>query len=247
MNCKKLILMTLAVATMSLQSCLSDNAGDVPRLYANAVVTVKHMGKTHSFFQLDAKTTLYPVNVNSILYNGKEVRALINYTKVDSSAHGFSKAVVVNGIDSIRTKDIVQLAPGQRIETLGNDPIEIVDDWVTISEDGYLTLRVRAIWGNLGHKHRLNLVAGINPNNPHEVELRHDAGGDRRGVPLDALIAFRLYKYFPVEGAKDYKLTVKWKGFNGKMKEATFTITAPATLPFNSVDKKLLHTGARIN
>ena len=48
MNCKKLILTTLAVATMSLQSCLSDNAGDVPRLYANAVVTVKHMGKTHA-------------------------------------------------------------------------------------------------------------------------------------------------------------------------------------------------------
>ena len=32
--------------------------------------------------------------------------------------------------------------------TYGNDPVEILNDWVTIAEDGYLTLRFATRWGN---------------------------------------------------------------------------------------------------
>ncbi len=52
-------------------------------------------------------------------------------------------------MDSIRTKMPVVSAGENNDEKFGNDPIEIVKDWVTIAEDGYLTLRIRTKWGLL--------------------------------------------------------------------------------------------------
>ena len=44
-----------------------------------------------------------------------------------------------------------------------------VSDWYRQAEDGYLTLRFRALWG--GQKvHYINLVTGVNPENPRSEE-----------------------------------------------------------------------------
>mgnify|MGYP000385156400 CR=1 FL=1 len=49
----------------------------------------------------------------------------------------------------------------------------------------YLTLRFRALWG--GQKvHYINLVTGVNPDNPYEVELRHNVNGDPQNYWRDA-------------------------------------------------------------
>ncbi len=74
----------------------------------------------------------------------------------------------------------------------GNDPVDIVDDWVTVAEDGYLTLRFSTLWGNRGIAHKVNLLTGGNPENPYEVEFRHDACGDAGSWRSDALVAFDL-------------------------------------------------------
>ena len=54
--------------------------------------------------------------------------------------------------------------------TYGNDPVEILNDWVTIAEDGYLTLRFATCWGN-GQSHFVNLISTQNPDNSYEVEF----------------------------------------------------------------------------
>lgn len=217
--------LVLAVAGLSLQSCLDDDNDSYSAGFPNALVTVKTTDDNKTYFQLDESTTLYPENITTELYDGKQVRALMNFEEVDKQTPGFTKTVRVNWIDSIRTKDMVLLSDKVTQEWLGNDPVEIVNDWVTVAEDGYLTLCVRTVWGNPSKVHYMNLLGDVNPENPFEVELRHNASGDIYGSLGNALIAFRLNE-IPAEIPEGQMLTVKWKAFNGTEKKANFKLTS---------------------
>lgn len=210
-------------------SCLKDDGTDLNRLYPNALVTVKHANNETVFFQLDDNTTLLPVNLNTPLFDSKEVRALVNYKEVDESSEGYSQAVHVNWIDSIRTKPMAPNMGDKNTETYGEDPVEIVRDWVTIAEDGYLTLRFRTLWGYGRRVHYVNLIPTNNPDNPYEVEFRHDANNDYADRTGDGLVAFRLDKLPDTEG-KTVKLKLKWKSFSGD-KSVEFDYKTRAATP----------------
>jgi len=237
--------LVLAVAGLSLQSCLDDDNDYDSTGFPNALVTVKSTDDNKTYFQLDESTTLYPENLNTQLYDGKHVRALMNFSEIDKQTPGYTKTVRINWIDSIRTKDMVLLSETVTDQTLGCDPIELVRDWVTIAEDGYLTLRVRTVWGDPNKVHYLNLLGNVNPENPFEVELRHNASGDTHGSFGDALIAFRLSE-LPVEIPDGQLLTVKWKSFNGTEKKASFKMSAGAAVSQGSPMTDELATGMMI-
>lgn len=137
------------------------------------------------FLQLDDKTTLLPTNVKTSPFGDKEVRALMNYSEVDEASGEYTKAVHINWIDSILTKSIAPDLGEENDKIYGTDPVEIVNDWVTLAEDGYLTLRFRTVWGG-SQKHFVNLLLGQNPDNPYEVEFRHNAYGDTYGKRMMA-------------------------------------------------------------
>lgn len=184
----------------------------------NALVTVKPVDGAGFYMQLDDSTTLHPVNMSVSPYGDKEVRALVNYAYVRSEENDYEKRsfkVNVNWIDSILTKPAVPYPAGGDVSEYGEDPIEIVRDWVNIAEDGYLTLRFRTRWGNNGVVHFVNLLTGVNPDDPYEVEFRHNAYGDVNGTPGDALVAFRLSD-LPDTNGKTVKLTLKYKSFSGE-------------------------------
>lgn len=208
----KLFLMSLLIAgtTMSLQSC-SDDDDTGSTYFPNALVTLKTNPQTGAFFmQLDDSTTLIPSNITQAPYGGKELRALVNYKVDDAQKRARTQNVLVNWIDTIRTKPMV-LPSADDAATYGDDPIDIVNSWTTVVEDGYLTLRFRALFGT-NAVHELNLVKG---DNPYEVVLRHNAHGDTSGYPADGLIAFRLNQLPDTEGKK-VLLTVKWKSYTGE-------------------------------
>ena len=196
-------------------SCLDDDNSDWNKLYPNALVTVKHANDETVFLQLDDKTTLLPVNLKSSPFGSKEVRALVNYENVDDPSHEYDKAVHVNWIDSIRTKPMAPNLGDKNEEEYGNDPVEIVSDWVTVAEDGYLTLRFRTLWGYQRIVHYVNLIPSNNPENPYEVEFLHDANGDYADRRGDGLVAFKLDKLPDTKG-KTVKLKLKWKSFSGE-------------------------------
>ena len=224
--------MFLCALSFTLQSCGDDDKAPV----YSAVVTVIP-GENDSFvMQLDENTVLQPVNVEKSPYQQKEVRALINFIPEDESSKSNVKNVILCWIDSIRTKLPVEtLGKEEDIAAYGNDQIEIVKDWLTVAEDGYLTLRVRTLWGRRNAIHHLNLVAGTNPDNPLEFVLRHDAKGDTDGNWGDALIAFNLNQ-IPEIKDKDVKITLKWNSFSGE-KSADFylqvrkDVKSPSDLP----------------
>ena len=99
----------------------------------------------------------------------------------------------------------------------GNNQVDIVRDWVTVAEDGYLTLRFRALWGGQ-NPHYINLVTGVNPENPYEVELRHNVNGDPQNYWRDALVAFNLNEALPDTKGKTVKLTIRWRSSQGYKK-----------------------------
>ena len=216
-NFRKLVVGVMAATCfMGFQSCLGDD-DDYPysKVLPNALVTVKPVDDGSYFLQLDDSTTLLPVNMTSSPFGQKEVRALVNFDETNESSGIYSKAVNINWIDSILTKPIApDLGVTSNDSIYGSDPVEIVNDWVTIAEDGYLTLRFRTIWGDRNKAHFVNLLTGKDPENPYEVEFRHNAYGDVYGAYADGLVAFKLDS-LPDTNGKTVKLKLKWKSFDG--------------------------------
>lgn len=211
----------LIAAGGMLQSC-NDDDNDMKALRPTALVTVRPVADDAFEMQLDNATTLLPTNLKASPFGDKEVRALVNYNEVSDDARYSTKKVYVNWIDSIRTKLPVATIGEDDAEKYGDDAIEIVKDWVTVAEDGYLTLRVRTVWASSGKPHYINLVQGVNPDNPYEFELRHDARGELQGYMGDALIAFNLNR-LPDNDGGEKKIKIKWKSFSGP-KSAEFDL-----------------------
>ena len=232
MSSKKwVVLLMAAVASLGFQSCLDDDDDKYAVLVPNALVTVKNASDNSCYLQLDERTTLLPVNMKSSPFGGKEVRALVNYSNVDEPSGAYSQTVYVNWIDSLLTKPMApNLGEAENDEVYGDDPVEMVADWVTIAEDGYLTLRFRTMWGNPSLKHFVNLISTNNPEDPYEVEFRHNAYGDTYGQAGDGLEAFRLASLPATEG-KTVKLTLKWHSFTGEKSVQFDYCTRQSSLP----------------
>lgn len=208
------------------QSCLDDkNTYDPSFFYPDAIVTVKPVtddGDEYFYFQLDDNTKLWPIDNSSLPYDEKEVRAFVKYNKVEMPADVdkeiYAEAVEVMWMDSILTKKPVVLQSGDETldiaETYGDDPVELLKPW-TVVEDGYITLHFLADWSNSGIKHEVNLLLGLNPDDPYEVRFTHNAHGDFRYVQSDSCVAFRLSD-LPDTNGETVKLTVKYTSYSGE-------------------------------
>lgn len=205
-----LLLMLLPVVTI-FTSCEEKDVERSP-LY-NGLVTIRYTEGDLLYFQLDDVRTLYPVNMNTGKFWVDGQRALINFYVVDEDDRGFTDAVYVNWIKPILTKATVESKGVENDVVYGKDPVEIVRDWVTVVEDGYLTLRFRTYWSG-GVTHTVNLLTGVNPDNPYEVEFRHNDYGDYDYYVGDGLVSFDLSK-LPDTGGKIVKLKLKWISFSG--------------------------------
>lgn len=222
-KCKFLITaLGLFASTMTFQSCLDDDDDNIELHRPTAIVTVSPVDDGSFMMYLDKSTVLIPSNMNQSPYGNKEVRALVNYSEETQAGYGADiRSVKVNWLDSIRTKMPVVITNAEDLNQFANDPIEIVNDWVTVAEDGYLTLRIRTLWGPSKTPHYIDLVSGTNADDPYELILRHDAKGDLGGRMGDGLIAFNLNK-LPHHGT-DMKIKLKWQSFTGP-KSAEFDI-----------------------
>lgn len=216
---KKLRFLSLAFvalfAVSGFTACDTTEGYTIGDIYPSALVTVKPVnGNSSCYLQLDNTTTLRPVNLKGSPYGTVPVRALINYVEVPDDPHPYTRSVRVMWMDEILTKHPKQHGSITQ-EYLGDDPLEIVKDWVTLVEDGYLTLRFRTVSNGQGTTHLMNLVTGVNPENPYEVRLRHNANNDTTGNMVDGLVAFDLSS-LPQSDDPNQKLKLVWMSFSGK-------------------------------
>lgn len=224
---KNTLLAAAAVALTLFQSCDSNDMDyDYSLMFPNAIVTVKPVTdgeKEYFYLQLNDEEKLWPEDNSYHPYKDKEVRAFVNFTETEMPAgvEGYSKAVKVNWLDSILTKRTVLFEEDENItvsQKYGNDPVEIYKDYWTNVEDGYLTLHFYTRWGNSGISHELNLVTGLNPEDPYEVRFTHNAHGDGTYYEGDGIVAFRLQDLPDTKG-ETVKLTLKYDSFD---REKTF-------------------------
>lgn len=221
MKYKSILLLVPAFLLIALlsQSCLNDGYKPDDTSFPNGMVTVKMKDNKTVYLQWDDKTTFLPVNIKEHPFNGKEVRAWLNFKEVNEPHEGFTKAVHVNWIDSILTKPVTQFVEADN-KLYGNDHINIRNNLNTAIEDGYLNLALRTIWGNSNKRHRITLLTGTNSENPYELELRHNAYGDIFGYEADVWVAFNLDN-LPNTNGETVNLTLKWRSFMGYQ---TYTI-----------------------
>lgn len=93
----------MLLSALTFQSCDNDNDTDWDRVFPNALVTVKKSGDA-CYLQLDDNTTLLAKNLKPTIFDGKEVRALVNYTQTSEKSEKYNQVIHVNWIDSILTK-----------------------------------------------------------------------------------------------------------------------------------------------
>lgn len=225
----------MLVASSGMQSCSTDSEDYSYLLQPTALVTVIPVNDSSFLMQLDDSTTLRPSNMKASPFGEKEVRALVNFQNSAPAQRSTPsiQEVHVNWIDSIRTKIPVYTAGDDNDKLYGNDPIEIVKDWVTVAEDGYLTLRIRTRWGYPGAKHTINLLTGTDPDEPNVLELRHDAHGDVNGPAGDALIAFNLNTLIN-SSVQPNKFKLTWTSFSGK-KSMEFDLKMRSQIPVDGL------------
>lgn len=212
----KLAAVSLTAAAMSatILSCSNDGDDGYSKAYANAVVTIKpNADNSQMYLQLDSNTLVLPTNRKSSPYGTRELRALANLSVVDgTAAKPANKLVFVNWMDTILTKPVAKNnGTDGNLKAYGSDAVEIVNSFETVAEDGYMTLRLRTVWG--GQKaHTVNLVHRTDANTPYLFTLYHNANGETSGKVGDALVAFRLPDAVDsVSGAID--ITIQWKSF----------------------------------
>ncbi len=241
LNLKTLIVsVSMAAVLTAAQSCSDNDNKDYYYYYPNAIVTVKPVegGDPSFYMQLDDSTTLVAENILKPPFGDKEVRALASIEETGAAAEGgYDKVVHVYAIDSILTKNTVPYTDKHTVDSLyGYDPVEMIGDWMTVVEDGYITLRVRVVTGDYSTVHRLTLLTGVNPEDPYEVEFRHKIEGSSNQVygpqPMlgDALVAFRLDS-LPDTRGETVKLTLRWRAFDGAEHTATFDYCTRASSP----------------
>jgi hypothetical protein len=231
--------LALIACVLMFNSCDAGDDDNAAALRPTALVTVYPSSSEGLTLQLDDSTTIVPYNMKTSPFGEKRVRALVNYTIV-GAASGTPYNVYVNWIDSIRTKYPVATQGSEDEKVYGNDPIEIVRDWVSVAEDGYLTLRIRTLWGGTA-THVVNLVSGVNKDDVYEFDLRQNANGDTVGRMGDALIAFDLNSLWN-EHPEKVNIKVNWISFSGK-KTAEFSLKMHnfAVVPDSECLSSLLH------
>jgi hypothetical protein len=210
----------MSVITVLFSSCDDDDKYDYDEIRPTALVTVKPNADNTSFvMQLNDSVVLYPSNLKSSPFGTKEVRAFVNYELEDDVPNNYGTIVEVNRIDSILTKQMAISRGEENLTIYGNDPVEVINSWETVVEDGYLTLRFRTV-RSYASRHYVNLVASGDEENPFKVTFHHKATNVGKGVLGDSYVAFRLSD-LPDTNGETVDLILEWKSFNG-VKTAKF-------------------------
>lgn len=213
----------------ALISCSKDNG---TAYNTQAIVTVK--GDSDCYFQVDESTVAIPENISTNPY-GKEVRAYTLYLdkgETEPNGAGATKyrRVNVQYLDSILTKKTApNLGKEQNDAVYGKDPIDIYKSWMTVVEDGYVTLHFCAKWGRSTYPvvHTVNLVRDTDSSDPYTFELRHNYQGDTGaefGYFRDGVVAFNIKDILAKESKSSYDITLKYIGELGD-KEIVFHYT----------------------
>lgn len=212
------LLIITAVFILLLSSCAKEGWRDhyeedeTADFYA--ILTIKKTPTDTVYLQLDDSTTIFATNMQRGFTRMQKLFCDITIT--NRPVGRFNYKGEINWMEPIEEGKLTNTPSLQ--DELG---LDIVEDWMTSVEDGYLTVHYNTLWGLNPVQHKHYLITGSNPEDPYEVILKQDACGDKREEEGDALICFDINS-LPDTG-DDYKeLTLKWTNSGGEASSKQF-------------------------
>ncbi len=185
----------------------TEDANPEPQTF-QAIVTVKQDDSGTLFFQLDEDTRVYPVNYTEPFTGLKRIVCSLTLTPGETSCQ-------VNWFDELEKGALKMGAADGKPDSQRYAGVDILQDWMTGVEDGFLTLHYVAWWGEGTTAHELFLLSQLNPENPYELTLLHNDGGDEALRQADSIIYFDINSLPSTEG--DYvTLTLNWTKLDGE-------------------------------
>lgn len=230
---KKIFIAVLALMTLCVSSCNKESVD--PVYVGTGLVTFRPMADGKYYLKVTEDQAFVVTNSDIQKYpfeDGKEHRALVRFGydpkhPGTSSIPGYKETVEVTlfQADTILTKKPLVYDVTEE-EKYGNAQIGLylTDDVfpATCIEDGYLNVHAAMPFGTLGVTHVLNLLTGVDPDDPYTVELRHNMNGDNYFETSDVMYCFPLQSLPDTDG-KTVKLTLKWNSLaTGKIESAQF-------------------------
>ena len=101
----------------------------------------------------------------------------------------------------------------------GDAGLDIIDDWMTSLEDGFLTIHYSTWWGRGNIKHSIFLTTDTDPRS---FGLIHEDYGDEKLEKTDALYCLDLNYLSDLFDEEHNTITIKWKTCAGQPAEKKF-------------------------
>jgi len=231
-------------ALLLLSACAKEFSGDVEDLYkypysyydqgevtSQAIGTVKTRDGIR-FIQLDAVSAGFVVNPNEIQGFADGTRVYLQYwTVLSTSTPDFcTDAILVEWASPIEKGGLSMVNFEENFSAAAinsatySDPMDIVTDWVTCLEDGFLTLHYM-IPTSGEKKHEFSLYRSLYDYN--QYYLIHQADGDTKGSVKDGIVCFDVSNALSKTEGKTMELSFVYIDLNHTEKRLTFEYCSP--------------------
>ena len=183
------------------------------------IATLHKTGNGDYYLQIDASMRVYPANFQDLCAVEPDCpcRIVGQMAVFDRQMGELGQYGLLDWFDFVEKGPVVN----ERGE--GDDGVDVLADWMTSLEDGFLTLHIQTWWGYETRRHAFRLVAGINPDDPYELLLQHFANNDAKSFQADALVCFDLLNALPRPNDPDNTtVTLKWTNDTGQTESRSF-------------------------
>lgn len=189
------ILTCLLLGTFSLQSCLNDTAYTSENLLF-AIGTIRVIEKQDYYFELDEGSRLYPNDTTAVHnYPIKDnQRAFVYFSLLEEKLSDYEFNAKIEHIEDILTKDIYCCNQAEKLDSIGNDRIDVDNIW--LSQDHINIVYKFYHSNNPEKKHMLNLIlneAAKTSNDEYlHLEFCHNAYNDTPLQSGTGIVSFKL-------------------------------------------------------
>ena len=185
------------------------------------------------YIKLDEKTCSQVMNPETLsdIMDGTRIFLEFRYVVSGSVVPFCTDAILVEWatpIDqgTVYVLDFVEAFSAEKIDSgKYTDPMDIVTDWMTSLEDGFLTLHYQ-IPQSGNKKHSFALYRGMNGNGNYTFYLVHDADGDK-GAVSDGIVCFDVSDVLPDTNGETVKLSLVYIDLNNTEKRLTVEYRSP--------------------
>ena len=173
------------------------------------------------FIRLDEKSCSQVMNPNEIadVKDGTRVFLQYRYVVAENLADFCTDAILVEWASPLDVGSVGDLTAKSR----GEDPVDIILDWMTSLEDGFFTLHY-SIPASGNVKHDFTLYRGDSKD---VFILSHDAHGDTKGSLMDGLVCFDVSGLLPDTEGKTVELHLDYIDLNKTKKRLTIEYQSP--------------------